>query len=69
MVKHVELSWSYQLTKGRRLTTLQRPAQLIYPLGVTESETQEESETTQKSPNLSKKETNPNFPNVHETQP
>ena len=32
-------------TKGGRFATLQRPVQLIYPLGVAESETQEESET------------------------
>ena len=32
-------------TRGGRFATLQRPVQLIYLLGVAESETQEESET------------------------
>ena len=34
-------------TKSGRLTTLQRPVQLLYPLGVAQSETQEESENVE----------------------
>ena len=34
-------------TNSRRFTTLQRPVQLIYSLGVAESETQEESESVE----------------------
>ena len=54
-------------TKGGKLATLQKPVQLIYPLGVAQSETVEDTEEPQ---NLRKKEMNPNLPYVHsETLP
>ena len=53
-------------TKSGRLTTLHRPVQLLYPLGVAQSETQEDSENVEdtEEPEL-EEEMNLNLPDVH----
>ena len=64
MVKPMELSWSYQPKVEDLATTLQRPVQLIYPVGVGESETEEESKTVEdtEEPKLEEERDKPKLP-------